>query len=347
VNSDLVDQLGAYRSVLEGAMDEADSIGDASPSKARHPRSAPQEIDEPIVVSLTDSKPRRRSWKALAGLVAAAAFLAVGLVLTTGDDKGVVDVTVDRRVTDTAVAEPSTTEAVGVSESTIDTVLSESNGGSVEQRRIEDAAFFRLGVMNQSFQVHLSLSDYAQIRDEVCAGAVNRPSELVELSRRWGLAGLVDEEQRANRLWLAARISCPEAFDDQDFTKGPPFTISDDELVELNLTSPPPAAAQVAFVDVSILDDSQWEWHGDQMVLLGTTTLSPEETIDHFLEAFSDPWTVNEVLGPVVDFSGSGPLWSMDISGEGFTGVVDVTDDGVETFVVLAVIDGVYPLAAG
>jgi len=344
MNSDLVDQLGAYRSVLEDAMDEAESIDDVKLWNDGPSPGASHGLDEPIVISLTDSEPTRRSWKAIAGLVAAAAFLTVGVVLTTGDDKGVVDVSDGRRATEPAVAESPPPEA-SVTESTLDTLPGRSNADSVEQRRIEDAAFFRLGVINQSGQVHLSLSDYAQIRAEACAGAVNQPSELVELARRWGLAGLLfDEEQSANGLWMAARASCPEMFDDQDFTKGPPFALGSGGSQQ-TLTSPPPAGAQVAFVDVSVLEDPQWRWSGDQKILIGTTTLSPEQTIDHFLGAFSDAWTVNEVLGPVVDISGSGPLWSMDIFGEGFTGVVDVTDGGAETFVLLAVVDSVYPLA--
>ena len=191
---------------------------------------------------------------------------------------GVACGTVDEVVGSESASETVPTDISAEQLSTLESVPGRSTAGTAEQRRVEEAAFFWLHLRNQTGQTHLSLSDYASIRDDACGGAVNEPDALVDLSRRWGLGLFGSDKSAASAIWVAARNTCPEAFEDQDFAaRRPPF--GDGGAEAPSSASVALTAGQVSFVDLSIFDDPQWAWSGDQMIAVAMTSLSAKETV--------------------------------------------------------------------
>ena len=242
-------------------------------------------------------------------------------------------------VVSTVVASPS------VESPDLEFVLGRSDADTPGQRRVEEAAFFRLNLVNQTGQQHLSLSDYAEIRDSACGGAVDDPEALVELSRRWGLGGFSSDAAAAGAIWSAARNTCPENFADQDFAnRRPTFSGAGGGEARSESSTEPPDAELTSFVDVSRFTNPEWRWSETQLTMIAVTEMSPGETIDVLSSSFGGSWSIGEVLGPVVDVSGGFPYWTLDLFSDDRSGVVDVIETDTNTIVFLVVADRSYPL---
>lgn len=200
-----------------------------------------------------------------------------------------------------------------------------TNGG--EFTSLENALTVRESVTNQTGRQDLSLSDYVIIGDAVCGGAINDPEQLLELSRTWNLGAFTSDAQGAAALWTAARQYCADKFDPDTLAAGPNLASESSDPAP-----PPPTeldvlpAAFADFVDVDVLDSFPIFWReGIDLSMASTTPLTAEEAVEHFRTQFASGWTVNEVLGPVVDRAGFN-MWSIDIDGPGWSGVVDVLE---------------------
>lgn len=132
-------------------------------------------------------------------------------------------------------------------------------------------------------------------------------------------------EPAGSSIWLAARQLCPERFTDQDFESGPPggFGGGFDVPESVQLGELP--AGFPDFVDLSILDEHAILWiEHRQLIVSSSTALGADEAVEYFRTRFPDGWTVNEVLGPVTDRNGL-LTWSLDIDGQDWTGMVEIT----------------------
>jgi len=206
-----------------------------------------------------------------------------------------------------------------------------TSGG--EFTSLENALTVRESVTNGTGRQDLSLTDYILIGDAVCRGAVNDPEQLLELSRTWNLGVFTSDAQGAAALWLAARQYCADRFDQDTLAAGPDLTDGGSD------TGPPPPtqldvlpAAFSQFVDIGVLDSSTISWReGVDLSIAATTELTALDTVEHFRTQFPTGWTINEVVGPVVDRAGFN-MWSIDVDGPGWTGVVDVLEASPGSF---------------
>ena len=201
---------------------------------------------------------------------------------------------------------------------------------------MEEASFFRMSILNQTGVGHLSLSDYAEIRDEACAGDINEVAQFTSIAARWGLHG-----EGALAVAISARNVCPEQFTDTmfQFDNVPSAGPANTERFE---TESSPFDDRI---DLTIIDTSGWSFVGDEAATFGPSSLEFDATVDHFANAaFAPGWTVHDVLGPVTDISGQ-TYTSIDISGDGFSGSVTVLDGGPQgVFASVSIIDGTYPI---
>ncbi len=200
-----------------------------------------------------------------------------------------------------------------------------SNDTVPTQEDLDEAHSFRIDLLNQTYREHLSLSDYIEIRDSACDGAVNDADELLALVETWGLGTYSSDNAAAKAVWLAARQVCPDEFDADNLESGPFF------LPNAGGSAPPTLepidglpAGFPEFVDLRVLDDWSSLWAPDeQLSIFAGTSLSEGDAVDHFSDDYLDGWTVNEVLGPIVDTGGLSN-WSIDIDGFDWSGVVNV-----------------------
>jgi len=200
-----------------------------------------------------------------------------------------------------------------------------TDGG--EFTALENALTVRESVTNQTGRQDLSLTDYIVIGDAVCRGAINDPEQLLELSRTWNLGVFTSDAQGAAALWTAARQYCVDRFDPDTLAAGPGPGVAG------NGSGPAPPtqldtlpAAIGEFVDIEVLDSPPIFWReGIDLSIASTTAMSGQEAVEHFRTQFPAGWTVNEVVGPVLDRAGFN-MWSIDVDGPGWSGVVDVLE---------------------
>ena len=199
-----------------------------------------------------------------------------------------------------------------------------SGGDTRADTSLEDALVLRRDLTNQTGRQHLSLSDYIAIGDVACGGAVNDPDEMLDLAVDWGLDEYTSAAGASNAIWMSARQICPDRFSDQNFERGLPFSVGAAGVAppSIRVEGTPPGFPD--FVDLSVLDDTTASWaDGIEVAFFSTTALGGEQAVDYFRDGFPGGWTVNEVLGPVTDDAGLS-MWSIDVDGNGWSGVVDV-----------------------
>jgi hypothetical protein len=196
---------------------------------------------------------------------------------------------------------------------------SEPSGSDWDQARFKRAGAFRVNIVRETGQRHLSLSDYSAMADVVCDGAANSTDSLVTLAQVWGLGLSSSDETGAGAIVIAAGVGCPEAI-------VPPVAQFD-----LVTTRAPTSGSATTiglpsqFVDLNIIEPADWESiGGTQAALFARSTLNLPVSVEHFRTAFSSDWTVHETVGPLID--GAVTSWSIDISSQDFSGVVDVYD---------------------
>jgi len=219
------------------------------------------------------------------------------------------------------------------------------DGGGPDQQRLAEAEQFRIDLVSVSGRQHLSITDYLAIRDEACGGAVNDSDALVEIGERWGLALDGSGQDVANMVWTSARNVCPEVFDEQDFTRGLPFSTTGGatgygDSADIN----------VSFLDLSVLlDEAVWSTDNGQAQLIGHSMLTAEQTVEHFRENLGESWRALHVVGP---FGDSPRMWSLDLTDGTRSGAINVYDrvepstpPGAPPAVVvhIALVDEVYP----
>lgn len=153
-----------------------------------------------------------------------------------------------------------------------------------------EADSFRTDLLNQTGREHLSLSDYIEIRDSACGGAVNDADELLALVETWGLGAYSSDKAAANSVWLAARQVCPDEFDADNLESGPFFSFGAggvDPPVMESIDGLP--AEFPEFVDLSVLDESASLWApGEKLSIYANTSLTDGEVVDHFRDGFPD-----------------------------------------------------------
>lgn len=194
---------------------------------------------------------------------------------------------------------------------------------------IEDALEMRRSVSNQTGRQHVSLAHYQQLGTELCEGAVNDNSRLLELARQESLGAFTSDESAASNLWVSAQQLCPGAFDDEN--TNPPF--------EGAVGNPPPSTqidglpeAFPPFADISGLDFAVSNWRENtELGIFSTIDLTGAEAVDLFGAAFPSGWTVANPIGPIADSAGF-DTWSIDVEGQGWRGTVDVLSGPIGSF---------------
>jgi len=198
---------------------------------------------------------------------------------------------------------------------------------------LQNALTVRESVTNQTGRQDLSLTDYVIIGDAVCRGAINDPEQLLELSRTWNLGVFTSDAQGAAALWTAARQYCVDRFDPDILAAGPGLGAAGNgsgPAPPTQLDAMPTAFGE--FVDIEVLDSPPIFWReGIDLSIASTTELAGPEAVEHFRTQFPAGWTVNEVVGPVVDRAGFN-MWSIDIDGPRWSGVVDVLEGSPGSF---------------
>lgn len=206
--------------------------------------------------------------------------------------------------------------------------------------RLAHAERFRIDLVGVTGQHHLSISDYATIRDEVCT--VDASTEFPGISARWGLDPSGLDADVSNELWTTAKAVCPEVLGDED---SPPFVAPNGRRTSVGLP-----VVDVALLDVSILGESAWETTLGQQQLIAESNLSVADTVEHFRTGLGGDWQILEAIGP---FGGSMQMWSLDLSDGTQSGVINVYErtgtegaDGVASAVIvqIALVGVNYPL---